>query len=41
MISDIENNFKMFKNIQEIYKLENPDHKPYTEILPTTVKIIK
>ena len=41
MISDIENNFKMFKNIQEIYKMENPDHKPYTEILPTTVKIIK
>jgi hypothetical protein len=41
MISDIETNFKMFKNIQEIYKLENPDHKPYTEILPTTVKIIK
>jgi hypothetical protein len=41
MISDIENNFKMFKNIQEIYKLENPDHKPYTELLPTTVKIAK
>jgi hypothetical protein len=41
MISDIENNFKMFKNIQEIYKLENPDHKPYTEILPTSVKITK
>jgi hypothetical protein len=41
MISDIEKNFKMFKNIQEIYKLENPDHKPYTEILPTMIKIIK
>jgi hypothetical protein len=41
MISDIENNFKMFKNVQEIYKLENPDHKPYTETLPTTVKIVK
>ena len=41
MISDIENNFKMFKNIQEIYKLENPDHKPYTETLPTSVKITK
>ena len=40
-VSDIETNFKMFKNIQEIYKMENPDHKPYTEILPTTVKIIK
>jgi hypothetical protein len=41
MVSDIENNFKMFKNIQEIYKMENPDHKPYTELLPTTIKIAK
>jgi hypothetical protein len=41
IVSDIENNFKMFKNIQEIYKLENPNHKPHTEILPTSVKIIK
>jgi len=40
-ISDIENNFKMFKNIQEIYKLENPNHKPSTELLPTSVKITK
>lgn len=40
-ISDIENNFKMFKNIQEIYKLENPDHKPFTELLPTSIKIEK
>jgi len=40
-ISDIENNFKMFKNIQEIYKLENPNFKPATETLPTSVKIIK
>jgi len=40
-ISDIENNFKMFKNIQEIYKLENPNHKPSTELLPTTVKLAK
>ena len=40
-ISDIENNFKMFKNIQEIYKLENPNHKPSTELLPTSVKIAK
>ena len=30
MVSDIDANFKMFKNIQEIYKMENPDHKPYT-----------
>jgi len=41
IISDIENNFKMFKNIQEIYKLENPDHKPFTELLPTSIKIEK
>jgi len=40
-VSDIENNFKMFKNIQEIYKLENPNHKPSTELLPTSVKIAK
>jgi hypothetical protein len=38
-ISDIETNFKMFKNIQEIYKLENPDFKPMTELLPTSVKL--
>jgi len=41
VIGDIEDNFKMFKNIQEIYKLENPNHKPSTEILPTSVKIAK
>jgi hypothetical protein len=41
IISDIENNFRMFKNIQEIYKLENPNHKPSTETLPTSVKLIK
>ena len=39
MISDIEYNFKMFKNIQEIYKMENPNHKPVTETLPTSIKI--
>lgn len=39
MISDIESNFKMFRNIQEIYKLENPNSKPMTELLPTSVKI--
>lgn len=37
-ISDIINNFKMFQNIYEIYKLENPDSKPYTEMLPTSIK---
>lgn len=38
-VSDIETNFKIFKNIQEIYRLENPDPKPFTELLPTTIKI--
>ena len=38
-VSDIETKFKMFKNIQEIYRLENPDPKPFTELLPTTIKI--
>lgn len=37
----IAENFTMFKNIYEIYKLENPDFKPYTELLPTSVKIAK
>lgn len=39
MISDIETNFKMFQNIQDIYKLENPDAKPFTETLPVSIKI--
>jgi hypothetical protein len=39
VIDDIEKNFKMFQNIQEIYKLENPDFKPMTELLPTSVKL--
>ena len=38
-ISDIEANFKMFMNIYEIYKLENPNFKPSTETLPTSVKV--
>ncbi len=38
-VSDIEKNFKMFKNIYEIYTLENPDFKPVTETLPISVKI--
>ena len=38
-VNDIEKNFKMFKNIYEIYTLENPNFKPVTEMLPTTVKI--
>jgi hypothetical protein len=39
VVDDIEKNFKMFQNIQEIYKLENPDFKPMTELLPISVKI--
>ena len=38
-VNDIEKNFKMFKNIYEIYTLENPNFKPVTEMLPTSVKI--
>jgi len=32
-------NFNMFKNIYEVYKMENPDFKPATETLPLTIKI--
>jgi hypothetical protein len=39
MVNDIEKNFTMFKNIYEIYSLENPNFKPVTETLPTSVKI--
>jgi hypothetical protein len=39
VVGDIEKNFKMFKNIYEIYTLENPNFKPVTETLPTSVKI--
>jgi hypothetical protein len=36
---NIATNFKMFQNIYEIYKMENPDFKPVTELLPTSVKL--
>jgi len=39
VISDIDRNFEMFTKIQDIYHLENPDAKPVTETLPTTVKL--
>jgi hypothetical protein len=29
----------MFQNIYEIYKMENPDFKPMTLLLPTSVKL--
>lgn len=38
-IDGIATNFKMFQNIHEIYKLENPNSKPVTELLPTSIKI--
>jgi len=38
-IGDIEKNFNMFRNIYEIYKLENPDAKPITETLPISIKL--
>ena len=38
-VNDIEKNFKMFKNIYEIYTLENPNFKPVTETLPTSIKM--
>ena len=38
-IGNIETYFNIFKNIYEIYNIENPDSKPYTEILPTSIKI--
>ena len=35
----IDNYFQMFKNIYEIFSLENPNNKPSFETLPTTVKL--
>lgn len=39
MVDNIATNFEMFKKIYDVYKLENPDFKPITELLPTSVKI--
>jgi hypothetical protein len=38
-IGDISKNFNMFLKIYDIHNLENPDSKPITELLPTSVKI--
>ena len=35
----IATNFEMFQKIYDIYRLENPDFKPITELLPISVKI--
>ena len=39
IVDDIEKNFEMFTKIQDIFKLENPGFSPYTEQIPTTVKL--
>ena len=39
-VGDIEYNFDMFKKIYDIYKMENPNFKPATQTLPTTIKIV-
>ena len=38
-VGEIDKNFDMFKNVYAIYKLENPNFKPHTEILPVSVKV--
>jgi len=39
VIKNIDYNFDMFMKIYDVYKMENPNAKPYTEMLPTTVKL--
>jgi hypothetical protein len=39
VIENIDYNFDMFMKIYDVYKMENPNAKPYTEMLPTTVKL--
>jgi hypothetical protein len=41
IINDIEEKFSMFLKVYDIYKLENPDSKPYTETLPISIKLEK
>jgi hypothetical protein len=38
-IGEIDKNFEMFNKIYDIYRMENPDAKPATESLPTTIKL--
>lgn len=35
----IDKLLEMFTKVQDIYKLENPDAKPYTETLPISIKV--
>lgn len=39
VVDDVDANFKMFLNVYEIFRLENPKHKPYTETLPTFISL--
>ena len=39
IIDNINRNFEMFTKIQDIYNLENPDSKPYSQLLPISVKL--
>lgn len=39
IIGDIDKNFEMFTKVYDIYKLENPDDAPYSQSLPTSVKL--
>lgn len=38
-IDDIANNFIMFQKIFDIFKMENPDAKPSSELYPTSIKL--
>ena len=36
---EFEENLQIFKHLYEIFKVKNPDLKPYSEILPTSIKL--
>ena len=38
-IGDVERNFEIFLKIYDIYKIENPDITPYSQMFPTSVKL--
>lgn len=40
VIGEVEKNFEMFTKIYDIYKMENPDDVPYSQTLPTSVKLM-
>jgi len=39
VVDDIDKKFNMFLKIYDIYKMENPNPKPYIEILPISIKL--